>query len=71
MKMKKLFQKLRITKAKSKNIDSCKQKLDIQDQAESDSFFGGFREYKPPIYTQNHIENTELKIKNLFSDTNA
>ena len=69
--MKKLFQKLKISKAKNKNIDSCKQKLDIQDQAESDSFFGGFREYKPPIYTQNHIENIELKIKNLFSDSSA
>lgn len=69
--MKKLFQKLKISKAKTKNIDNCKQKLDIQDQAESDSFFGGFREYKPPIYTQNHIGNIELKIKNLFSDSNA
>ncbi len=69
--MKKLFQKLRITKTKNRNIDSCKQKLDIQDQVQSDSFFGGFREYKPPIYTQDHTQNTELKIKNLFSDSNA
>ncbi|MBV8327458.1 hypothetical protein [Chryseobacterium sp.] len=69
--MKKLFDKLRITKLKVKNIEDCKQKLDIQEQTEADKFFGGFREYQPPIYTQDHIEHTELKIKNLFADSHS
>lgn len=37
-------------------------------KAESDMVFGGFREYKPPIYEPEQQENRQFKTTELLAD---
>lgn len=54
------------SKKKLKCIDTCKNSFVITDN-EADEILGGFREYKPSIYTQNQ-SIFQLKIKDLLAN---
>ncbi|SHG71732.1 hypothetical protein [Pedobacter caeni] len=40
------------------------------DKEQSDQFFGGFKEYKPPIYEHESPGKTQITISDLFMETN-
>ncbi|WP_134087629.1 hypothetical protein [Olivibacter sp. XZL3] len=63
--MKGIFNRL-IIKKRERNVAACERyKLDEQ---QSDQLFGGFKEYKPPIYEQSQDTATKVKINDLFND---
>jgi len=38
------------------------------DKDRSDSFYGGFKEYKPPIYEHESVHSSGIKVTDLISD---
>jgi len=57
-----------MAKRKQKTITDCEQ-LAI-DNEHADGCYGGFKEYKPPIYEHRSNTDTQVKINNLFGDFN-
>lgn len=63
-----LFSILLSKKRSSVNMESCRNRFAITD-SEADNVLGGFREYKPSIYTKNESK-LKLKAKELFFNIN-
>ncbi|SKC99210.1 hypothetical protein SAMN05660461_1406 [Chitinophaga ginsengisegetis] len=55
-----------ILSGKSSKLSDCTS-FEIKKE-ESDMVFGGFREYKPPIYDPEQQENRQFKTTELLSD---
>lgn len=50
---------------KKKSIQDC---ADFEmDEVQSDQFFGGFKEYMPPIYEHESAVKSTVKVSDLFS----
>lgn len=48
------------------NLDDCTA-YEVE-KSQSDSFYGGFKEYKPPIYEHESAVSTKINISDLISD---
>lgn len=57
----------RLLKKRNKSsIETCEDfKLD---QQQSDKLFGGFKEYKPPIYEHENQVSSHIKVTDLFHE---
>lgn len=51
------------------NLDDCSS-FEVGEE-QSSQFFGGFKEYKPPIYEYESPVNTHIIISDLFIETNS